>query len=192
MPWTTFHRPFSMELDPVEINQCTKFFYPSSVPSMKDNLVISSSSSCKTTMASKIFLQPWFSARCLSDFRFISLIWFTIHVSCNVFLLNICSSRYFFAYYFCSSYILHRHACMNCENGVWSLSSLYWFSARMSRSGDGIKGTSGSPKLRISFSHPRPTYVSLSSPIVCMRLYMTLTYISIYIEFEDNVFNHKQ
>ena len=52
----------------------------------------------------------------------------------------------------------------------------------MSRSGYELKGTPISPRFLIFFSNLRPANVSLSSLIVCMRLYMTLTCVFICIQ----------
>ena len=54
----------------------------------------------------------------------------------------------------------------------------------MSYSGNELKGTWGSPRLLISFSYLMQANMFLSSPIVCMRLYMSLTYVLIYIQLK--------
>ena len=51
MLWIAFRRPFLMEVDPVDTNQRTKPFYPSSDPTMEDDVVIRLSFYRETTMA---------------------------------------------------------------------------------------------------------------------------------------------
>ena len=58
-----------------------------------------------------------------------------------------------------------------------------------------IKGNMGISKLLISFSHPRRAHMSLSSPIICMQLYIHFAYNSklclhIY-STEDKFLDHK-
>ena len=66
---TSPHRPFLMEVDPVETNQRMELFYPLLDPSMDDDVAIILSSSRETTKTSKIRLPPLPSP----SFRSISL-----------------------------------------------------------------------------------------------------------------------
>src|SRR6202022_4488719 len=53
-----FHRPFLMEVDPVEANQCMTPFYPSFDPLVDDDAATILSSARETTKTSKIRLLP--------------------------------------------------------------------------------------------------------------------------------------
>ena len=144
MFWTTFWRPFLMKVDPVEINQRTKLFYPSFVPSMVDDAVINVSSSRETTKTSKIRLPPW-SLLCVHRIIYIqisNIMWLTIHASCDVLLLHIRSPLYLF----CAPPASSTAMLMWIAKLEWARSFQHWFSARMSRSGDEIKRTSESLK----------------------------------------------
>ena len=141
-----YHRPFLMEVDLAKTNQCMEPFYPSFDPLIiwcGNNPLILSRNDKDLEDSPTSFT----SSSLLVVFSSFTPVSFSCTSKCHL---------TFFVFYFCSSYILHLRACVDCKNVVRSWSSLHWFLARMSQSSDGIKKTSGSPKLLIFFSHPRP------------------------------------
>ena len=127
--------PFLMEVGPAKTNQCIEPFYLLVDLSMENYVAVIFPCFCKTTKNLKIPLlpshqSPWWSACHHLQKR--------LHSHEHHFPAHLLATSLFLRF-ICPFYILHLLACMDCKNGVSSLSSLYCFPARMSRSGDGIK-----------------------------------------------------